>query len=84
MQSEPTEHVSAEDMLHVLNITTARVYDVLMTLLWNTNEEDAAEIQKLHEQGLFAGPPPHVEANPWNSENAPVSPQENQTADDPS
>lgn len=56
--SQPIEH-DALDELGVANfITTRRIYDVLMGIYKNINEEEANTLAGLHEQGIFITSPP--------------------------
>lgn len=35
-----------------------RIYDVLMAIYSNMNEEEASKLVQLHDQGIFVTPPP--------------------------
>lgn len=55
---EAIEH-NVEDELGVANfITLRRIYDVLMGIYSNINEEEAGKLAGLHQQGIFITPPP--------------------------
>jgi hypothetical protein len=50
---------SIEDHAEFVNtITLMRIYDVLMGIYSNLNEEEARNMVRMHEQGVFATPDP--------------------------
>lgn len=57
----PIEHdvEEVDDEFKLVNyITLRRIYDVLLGIYSNINEAEADKLVLLHQQGIFASPPP--------------------------
>lgn len=58
MEEEDDMTESVSDMQMSLFITQARIYDVLLALLTETNKEVAKDLLELHASGMLMGPVP--------------------------
>lgn len=56
--TERIEHDAEREVQMASFILLRRINDVLLLILKNINEEDADLIANMHEQGIFASPPP--------------------------
>lgn len=68
MHEENKLEENIETMTHAvntLNITLCRVYDALMALVANADEETASMLEQAHDAGRFIGSPPSIGKDPF-------------------